>query len=207
MSRRLRSLTVATAALAVLMISAADARAGLLDFIWDSSGPQFIGKVFRCRAAIRGGEQKCDPLFGTPVTAPDAPAWLSIESGVYVSLWKDSETDDGTPVPFRFGRTAMLAFEPIAEFRSLRRPNWQLHHGIGATAQVMASGEFARVGNLGYKLRVAAVEWSNGASVAFNLRYFPDEFGADQFGVGGPPIGDRPAELTWGVFVALPYSF
>jgi hypothetical protein len=201
-----RAVVVSVAAAAVILGSALDARAGILDFIWDSSGPQFIGKVFRCRAAIKG-EQKCDPLFGRPVTGPDAPFWISLESGVYISLWKDSETDDEVSVPFRFGRTVMFAFDPMAEFQSVRRSSWRLYHGIGATSQMMASGDFPKVGNLGYKVRVAGIEWNNGASVAFNLRFFPDEFGADQFGVGLPPVGDRPSELTWGVTVALPYQF
>jgi hypothetical protein len=202
----LRAVMVSVAAVGVVLGSVIDARAGLLDFIWDSSGPQFIGKVFRCRAAIKG-QPNCDPLFGRAATAPEAPFWLSMESGIYLSLWKDSETDGGTPVPFRFGRTVMFAFDPIAEFQSVRGSNWRLYHGIGGTSQVMVSGDFPKVGNLGYKVRLAGVEWGNGASVAFNLRFFPDEFGPDQFGVGAPPVGDRPSELTWGVTVALPYPF
>jgi hypothetical protein len=202
-----RAVVLSVLAGGVVLGGAIDARAGLIDYIWDTSGPQFIGKVFRCRGALRGGGSQCDPLFGRPASAPEAPVWLSVESGVYVSLWKNSRTEDGTEIDFRIGRTLLLAFEPIVEFRSVSGDGWSLHHGIGATGLVMASKDFPRTGNLGYKVRLAAVEWTNGASVAFNVRLLPDGFGGDEFGVGPRPPGDRPFETSVGVMVALPYSF
>jgi len=201
-----RALVITVAATGIFAGSVKDSRAGVLDYIWDTSGPQFIGKVFRCRHELKfEGAQKCDPLFGRPVTAPDVPAWLTIEPAVYVSLWKNSETDAGSDVEFRLFRAAAFGFDPMLEIRSARGNGWTMYHGVGATALVMAGQNIARTGNLGYKARLLGVEWNNGASLAFNLRLFPDGFGADEFGVTPPGPGDRPFEASIGVIVAIPY--
>ena len=208
-----RIVGISVAAAGVLVGSAVDARAGILDYIWDTSGPAFLGKVFRCRAVSKG-EPKCDPIIGPPLLAPTARAgvgparaWLGLESGVYVSFWKDGKADDGTEIPFGIGHGVAFTFEPILEVRSWTRPGYHMYHGVGVSSIVMASTDFPATGNLGYKFRLAGVEWTNGWSVAGNLRVFPDGFGADQFGVGPPPTGDRPTEYSLGFVVGLPYRF
>jgi hypothetical protein len=82
-----------------------------------------------------------------------------------------------------------------------------MFHGVGATALMIASADFPRTANLGYKFRLGGVEWDNGWSVGVNLRVFPDGFGDDEFGVGPPPTQDRPYERSIGVSVGLPFSF
>ena len=204
-----RALVITVAATGIFAGSVTDSRAGVLDYIWDTSGPQFIGKVFRCRHELKfEGGQKCDPLFGRPVTAPDAPAWLTIEPAVYVSLWKNSKPDTLTDIEFRLFRAAAFGFDPMLEIRSARVKSWggfTMYHGVGATALVIAGENIARTGNLGYKVRLLGMEWNNGGSVAFNLRLFPDGFGADEFGRTPPVPGDRPFEASIGVIVAIPY--
>jgi hypothetical protein len=198
-----RALLVSVATAGMLVGSAVDARAGLLDYIWDTSGPPYLGWVFRCRRELkRGGNEHCDKIFGRipdkdPITAP---VWLSLESGAYLQLFKDGKDSDGEPIPFGIGHGVAFSFEPIVEFRPWRR--WRsVHHGVGLAALVMASTDFERVGNVGYKVRVFAIDrfwWDRRWSIALNARIFPDGFGDDEFGVGAPPVGDRPTELSLG---------
>lgn len=201
----LRTIVVSVAAAGVLVGNAVEARAGVIDYIWDTSGPPYLGWVFRCRAELKfGGNQQCDKIFGgiPEKSTITKPFWLSLESGAYLQLSKDGKDSDGEPIPFGIGHGVAFSFEPIVELRGLHGKSWRMYHGVGLAALVMASSDFERVGNVGYKVRVLGIEWDQWGrrlSIAGNLRFFPDGFGDDEFGVGPPPTGDRPTELSIGV--------
>jgi hypothetical protein len=206
---------VSITTVAVLLGSAVESQAGLLDYIWDTSGPPFLGLVFRCRQALktesdpddqREREQKtmrCDPLFSRSPSASSKPVVsMVMESGFYVQFGKDGKTDDGRKIPFDFLNGVALAFEPIVEVHPPFYKKWPVYHGVGVTALAIASDDFPFTGNLGYKIRVVRVEWK-GWSAAVNLRLFPDGFSDDQFGAGPPPTGDREKELSVGFSVGF----
>jgi hypothetical protein len=144
-------------------------------------------------------ERSGDPIFGRPTKAPKSRVWLGLESGVYIQFFKDGEDSDGEPIPFGFGHGVAFSFEPIVEVSSFRRGSLTIYHGVGVSSLVMASTDFERTGNLGYKFRPFGIEWGKSWSLAANVRLFPDGFGADEFGAGPPPTGDRPTEVSLGV--------
>ena len=201
-----RALLVTAVTAGMLAGSAIEARAGLLDYIWDTSGPPYLGWVFRCRAVPKiRGDQQCDKIFGgLPEKSLDSPFWVSLESGIYLQFFKDGKDNDGEPIPFGIGHGVAFSFEPIVEFRGLHAKDgkWKMYHGAGASALVLASTDFHRVGNLGYKVRLVGYErgrWS----ASFNIRIFPDGFGADEFGAGAPPVGDRSTEVAAGFAIGF----
>ena len=78
-------------------------------------------------------------------------------------------------------------------------PAWSSHFLFGP--------DFRRFTNAGFKLRPIGVEIGDHWEVALNFRLYPDGFGADQFGFGPSPEGDRPFEYTWGFTVAKKFSW
>lgn len=197
-----RWLPVTLGVSAILLGTAATAHAGLLDLIWDMSGPQMIGGVFRCRVPVGGGTTKCTavgyPVFGVEKGRTDVMterrAWLNLESAFYTSTGKnDGDTD------YRAWRTEMLAFDPLIEIASVSNERVRVFHGAGGTFQYLFGPDVPTAfGNAGFKLRLVGVEVGPEWEFAFNVRLYPDGFGADQFGFGPPPIGDRPFEHTVG---------
>jgi hypothetical protein len=205
---------VSVATAAALLGSAIESGAGLIDYIVDTSGPPFLGVVFRCRQPLNIGGQKdqqpseqntmkCDPFFRSSLTPRSKPAVaVAMESGFYVQLGKDGKAEDGRKIPFDVLNGVALAFEPIVEVRSLSGKKWTMYHGFGATALAIASDDFPFTGNMGFKIRALRFEW-NRWSVAVNFRLFPDGFSDDQFGAGPPPTGDRGKELSVGFSLGL----
>ena len=181
------------------------ANAGLIDIIWDMSGPQMIGDVGRCRVPVTGGETKCS-FFGAPngenPDVMETRAWVSLEGGVYFSTGKNEGDTD-----YEAFRTFMLSFEPVVEVGSLtfNTGRVRLFHGAGLASHFLFGPDFRRFTNAGFKLRPVGVEIGDRLEVSLNIRLYPDGFGADQFGFGPSPAGDRPFEHTWGFTVGYKY--
>ena len=200
-----RSLSVTLVVSWVFFGTPATAAAGLLDLIWDMSGPQMIGGVVRCRVPVGGGTTKCTavafPVFGVKKGETDVmterKAWLNLESAFYTSTGKnDGDTN------YRAWRTEMLAFDPMIEFASVPNGRVRIFHGAGGTFQYLFGPDVPTAfGNAGFKLRLVGVEVGPRWDFAFNVRLYPDGFGADQFGFGPAPVEDRPFEHTLGVSV------
>lgn len=201
----LRPVSTAIALSAVLLLRPTDAQAGLMDFIWDMSGPQMIGGVLRCRVPVGGGTTKCTavgfPVFGVKKLQSDVMTerrtWANLEGGVYTSTGKN----DGN-TNYRAFRTEMLSFDPMIEFASVSNKKVRIFHGAGGTFQFLFGPDFRAFGNAGFKVRVFGAEIGDLWELAFNVRLYPDGFGADQFGFGPSPPGDRPFERTVGASVS-----
>lgn len=183
------------------------ADAGLLDIIWDMSGPQMIGKGARCRVWATGGDTKCD-IFSIrragepPDTITDRDWWVNLEGAVYTSTGKNEGNTN-----YEAFHTFMLSFEPLVEVASKNTGKVRLFHGAGLASHFLFGPDFRRFTNAGFKLRPVGVEIGDDWEVALNFRLYPDGFGADQFGFGPSPEGDRPFEYTWGFTVAKKFSW
>ena len=187
-------------AAAIVVGAPAQSQAGLLDIIWDMSGPQMYGGVMQCRLPLNGSPARCRivgfPFDGKYDVMTGHRLWLNLGGGVYTSGGKD---ENG--VPYEWFRTNMLAFEPMVEVASDKEGTWRFHHGVGGTFQFLYGPDFRRFANAGFKLRPLGVEIGNHWEMAFNLRFFPDGYGADQFGFGPRPSGDRGFEYQWGFVI------
>ena len=184
-----------------------DAGASFLDFIFDMSGPQMIGKGARCRMPVKGGETKCD-FFSIrrsgvePDVVADKRPWVNLEGAVYTSTGKNEGNTD-----YEAFHTFMLSFEPMVEVASKSAGTWRLFHGAGLASHFLFGPDFRRFGNAGFKVRPVGVEIGDSWEVALNIRLYPDGFGADQFGFGPSPSGDRPFEYTWGIMAGKKFSW
>ena len=89
----------------------------------------------------------------------------------------------------------------MVEVASKSSGDVRFFHGAGLAGHFLF-GDFRRFANAGFKVRPVAVELGNHWELAYNERYYPNGFGADQFGVEGAVPTARSFERTWGFTVA-----
>ena len=98
----------------------------------------------------------------------------------------------------------MLAIEPMVEFRSYtsndNKGDLSFHHGlIGMSYDVLAGKNFGTFDKIGFKFRPVGFTYKK-LNAAFNIRWYPNGFTGDEFGVVQPRMHDidRPSETLWG---------
>ncbi|MEO5739518.1 MAG: hypothetical protein ABIS29_02870 [Vicinamibacterales bacterium] len=179
---RLR-LGMAAFVLASVLAIPRSADAGIIDFIWEMSGPMMVGGGIACDIELQSGNNECR-LVGARVSGDLSargerrPLWLTLEGAVYFSTGKDSEMR-----PFKFGHAQLFAYEPTLNLRSVSHGDLAIHHGvIGLSYFLLTGKDFKRFDNVGLKLVPIAVTYKR-FTVAYNLRVFPNGFTSQQFGV------------------------
>jgi hypothetical protein len=203
MSRARR--TTAGIALVALLALPRAANAGILDFIWEMSGPQMVGGGFACRwTGDSTKPQECRAgsalKFATrnlkePWFKP--PFYFGLAGTYHFSTGKNSGD-----IEYRAFRHHMLSLEPTVDVRSYERgENFRLYQGGGLTLNYVFGVGHKPFLKPGIKLTPIAVEYKNW-SVAANVRLYPDGFTPDQFGKAPPLQSDRPREFTFGVGVS-----
>lgn len=178
--------------------------AGIIDTIFEMSGPQLIGVVIGCKVELNADLSNECSIVGWPTerSAGVPRAWLSVEGGIYTSTGKNSE---GTN--YEAFRTNMLAFEPILEVRSTNLNGFVVYHGVaGLSYDFFFGPDFRRFDKFGAKFRPIGVAFNTGRfrwDLAYNLRLYGNGFTADEFGFGRRMDGDRPSEAVHGVSIGL----
>jgi hypothetical protein len=203
MSRARR--TTAGIALVALFVLPRAANAGIIDFIWEMSGPQMVGGGFACRwtgsdtmpqecragsaLKLATGEPK-EPWFKPPF-------YLGLAGNYHFSTGKNSGDID-----YRFFRHHMFSLEPTVDIRSYERgQDFRLYQGGGLTFHYVFGVGHKPFIKPGFKLTPIAVEYKRW-SAAVNVRLYPDGFTPDQFGKAPPLQSDRPREFTFGAGVS-----
>lgn len=176
-----RRLWVIACVLAAVLAFPRDGRAGIIEIIIEMSGPQMIGFLVECRVPIDGTVDQCT-VVGMKVAGQDMPParklLFSLEGGVYVSTGHDVDGQD-----YEFGKTYMLAFDPMIEIQTVTRPRFAMYHGVMGMSYNFLFGEgFRKFTNVAFKVRPIGVIINNRVNVAYNLRLYPNGFTADQFG-------------------------
>jgi hypothetical protein len=190
-----RRLGIAGGALIALLCLPRESAAGLGDIIWGMSGPQMVGVVAHCRVEIGRPITDCH-ILNRPADGKVEPSrWWSLEGGLYGSTPRNS--DDGND-EYGWFDVGMLTFEPVYEVR------WApgLSSGAGVGYNFLFGKDFGSFHKFNLKIRVLAVE-SPQATLAVNLRYYPEGFTSDEFGFGERQDIDRPAEFNIGFSVGF----
>ena len=223
---RRQSFAVALFAL-VLVGSSGTAEAGIGDLIWELSGPQMVGVGINCRYDFRGKLKYCEwspgvaglqKQFSESVNRADSPEsrWLwSWGVAGYVSTGKNNRYDDsracpprafaceGNEIDYRAFDHRMLSFEPTIDYYVGDLRNARIFVSAGETFHVVWNRDAERFTKRGFKLVPIEIQ-TDRVTVAFNLRYYADGFGVDEFGKGIFRGGNRPSEWTKGVSVSFP---
>jgi len=215
-----QSLVVAVIAL-VLFGVPARSEAGLGDLIWELSGPQMVGAGVTCRLH-KGKVEYCEwsaglggaLRYGKP--APPPPPWFwSLGGAGYVSTGKNSHYEDnlscpgaepcvGDEIDYHDFDHWMLSFEPTADYRVASSSSAALFFTAGPTMHTVWNRDAEHFHKWGFKF-APEVRFKN-VAFSYNLRFYADGFGADEFGKGVFRGGDRPSEWTHGFGVAFPFK-
>jgi hypothetical protein len=178
------------------------AHAGIGEFIWEMSGPQFEGGGLECKFALSGALQQCYAIIGLQkvrVQPRQHEVRLSFEGAGYFSTGKNSEGTD-----YEFGQIWMLAFDPMLEYVSLVCDSATFYHGfMGVSYNLFLGKGFDPFPNVAFKLRPIGVKLK---SVAFeyNIRLYPNRFTPDEFGKDPLPTTNGRAEAVHSFSVLIP---
>jgi hypothetical protein len=174
--------------------------AGIGEWIWEMSGPQFIGGGIECKVTFTWELEICYVTLPVPAgiasQKPKVRYRLSIEGGFYGSTGKDSNG-----VEYEAGDAWMFAFDPMIElvhhdnFLS-RGDRAEIYHGLGFSYNRLWGGDFDAFNNAAIKLRPIGVRFGRN-NLEFDLRIYPNRFNASDFGkVSLIPEGTG-GEVVW----------
>jgi hypothetical protein len=194
---------LAIALLALLMFPKG-AQANIFDIIWTMSGPQMIGLTLHCEYDLESNKLKTwecrefDYRFtGQLRSRRERKTWVSFDTTPYFSTGYDS--NEGTD--FEWFKTWMVAFEPILEIRSHTSPggNVMLHHGlVGLSYDILFGSGFDTFDKFGLKFKPIGVTIKKRFNAAFTMRWYPNGFTGDEFGIGPRQDFNRDGEMLYG---------
>jgi len=173
--------------------------AGVLDVIWELSGPRMIGVGLYCRFTLDGKSVSCLPAKQEEALLEQARRhrpWIATEGTFYFSIPKNG---------FDYGDAYMIAAEPSLEVPwPVKVDKWLVYSGAGITYDGLFGPAFFAFDNFGYKVRAIGFQ-RKGWGLSYNLRFYPDDFGRDLFNRAPPFTGNRPSEVVHSVSITLPY--
>jgi hypothetical protein len=192
---------LAITSLALLLLPRG-AHANIWDLIWTMSGPQMMGVApLHCEYDFENNKWECRELdrrfIGALKPRRERHAWVSFDTTPFFSTGYDS--DEGTD--FEWFKTWMVAVEPIYEFRSYASPdgNVMFHHGlIGLSYDVLFGSGFDTFDEFGLKFRPIGVTIKKRFNAAFMMRWYPNGFTKDEFGIGPREHFNRDGEMLYG---------
>jgi hypothetical protein len=191
---------VAVGVLLVAVLGAPRAsEAGLIDFIWEMSGPQLIGAGYGCLFTTKFKSDECRiggvaayALDGRPDESKDRFFW-TLNGAYYLSTAKDSGAQH-----YDWQDVQMLAFSPGVAFRSNKvNHSVKVLHGAGVTYNFLFGRNFRRFDKFGFTFTPIDVAYKR-LSVGFVARLYPNGFTADEFGFGERVTYDRKKEWVLG---------
>jgi len=191
-------------AVALLLSTPRTGSAGIGEWIWEMSGPQFVGGGLDCKFTLQGILEECYAIV--PGVARERGGAkervrLSLEGTGYFSTGKNS---DGTD--YELGRIWMLAFDPMLEFVSRARGNGNVtvYHGfMGVSYNLFMGKGFDPFSNVAFKLRPIGVRFKDFA-VEYNIRFYSNRFTPDEFGQPALPTTNGMAEAVHSLSFLVP---
>jgi hypothetical protein len=196
MTRRIAVLGIG---LLVLLAAPRRSDAGLIEFIWEMSGPQMIGASYNCRLNFQFRHDDCPVPIGRTTMGDDERRtrrlFLLASAALLVSTGKDSATAEYEP-----GETYLAALEPGLTYRSLPGENsgdFKIYHSAGITYGILFGKHFHAFDKFGLKIIPVEVQYKR-VEAAFTLRFYPHGFTNDEFGHGERQHYDRSSEWVLG---------
>ena len=188
------------ALLFVLLGVPRQSHAGILDFIWEMSGPQLVGFGVGCLFSPKAAtHEQCRAgsffVPGAQARNPRGPErfFLAASASIFGSTGHDSPTQS-----YEAGDVWMVAVEPGIVYRSYTPiEEVQVHHGIGLSYNRVWGRNLEAFDK--WAITVTPIDVTlNRISVGIKLRLYPDGFTDDQFQPGPKVSMNRPFEATIG---------
>ena len=182
--------------------------AGLMDVIWEMSGPQLLGVGLQCDFRLQRGTNPECTFLGIrlgPRPSESPRLWVNLLAAAYFSTGTDGE-ENGVQIPFSAGRARMIGIDPMAAVALYRGPTHRWHSAIGLSWNTFFGPDIDTFNNVAIKLRPVAWDRTFGNRItfglAYNLRLYPDGFDATP--TGGLNSTSDP-EVVHGFLVGLSF--
>jgi hypothetical protein len=176
--------------------------AGLLEIIWEMSGPQMIGLSYACMYGVTSRSlEQC--RIGQLITKDwlvgrGKGPYLVLGGGIFGSTSKDSSTQS-----YDWGEVWMVALEPGVAVRSYETSTVQIHHAAGISYALLFGDDFRRFDKFAFTVTPIDVAYKR-VAVGVKLRMYPNGFTDDEFKAFLPRVsGNRPFETTIGFTFSL----
>jgi len=212
-----RRFAVVATLLVALLGAPRPSEAGLLDIIWEMSGPQMLGFAYGCLYSLNNHKfEQC--RFGENPTlitasaagnqaAPEKPKnpFLGFAAGIYGSTGLDSATQ-----PYTWFEIGMLELSTGLSFKSyetggLSNDDVRVYHGFGVAYERFFGRGIDGFNNGAiqpfnkWAITVTPVDVTlNRVAFGIKMRLYPEGFGDADFKKGLPPPDSRPFEATVG---------
>ena len=189
--------------IALLAVPSA-ASAGLIDMIWELSGPQLTGLVLiRCQSksaqifGCGGGNP-----FGIQATI-DERIWVDYDLAFYWSTGKDAG-----PQEYEAFKVFLFSLDPKLVVQPIKQANF-FTIGAGPMFNLFTGSGFDNFSKKGWKI-VPAARFNAGRlgnmEIAYTFRIYADEFVPDDFGPPPHAINvDKPREVVQGMSVTVKF--
>jgi hypothetical protein len=209
-----RRIAIVSTLLIALLGAPRPSEAGLLDIIWEMSGPQMLGFVHGCLFSLNNYKwEQCrfgpNPTAQYPTTRANTERaknpFLGFSAGIYGSTGLDSSTQ-----PYRWFEIGMLELTTGLAFRSYETggPNnddVRVYHGFGVAYErffgrsIKDFNNGAIQGFNKFAITVTPVDVTlNRVAFGIRMRLYPEGFTDDEFKAGLPPADNHPFEATVG---------
>ena len=177
--------------------------AGLLELIWELSGPQMLGAGYSCMYSLPTLErEQCRAPAGLVQGTSHSEkgrVFLVLGGSIFASTGKDSATQS-----YDWGEIWMLALEPGVAFRSWENPakTIQVHHGVGISYDVLFGGDIRRFDKFAFTVTPIDFAYKR-VAVGMKYRLYPNGFTDDEFKPGPQVSMNRPFESVFSVTFGL----
>jgi hypothetical protein len=194
----LRRISILGMVLFALLGTPRVSHAGLLEFIWELSGPRLVGSGLGCLYSLKMQKQEC--RIGGVFLLPESTKagahgpFIVLGGSALFSIPFDSETQH-----YGWFDANMVAFEPgVLGFSKVGSPSsWRLGHGAGVSYGRLFGDNFKPFDK--FAVSIIPIEATRGRWIlGLKFRIYPNGFTDDEFGFGPRMSFDRPSEFTWG---------
>jgi hypothetical protein len=178
------------------------ANAGIIEFIWKMSGPQFIGAGLGCTF---------NPDFALHNCRLGGTAALEIERqrasdqrarGPYLFLGGEAQfstgLNDADGSDYKVGQIWRAAVTPGVSYRAWEVRGRPIYVGAGLSWDLLFGKDFSAFDKFAISVVPAEVLLAPKHALAFKLRIYPNAYTSDEFGFGPRQDYNRPWEVAWG---------
>jgi len=183
--------------------------AGLVEFIWKMSGPQFLGPGFGCTFNGKLVLQDCQAATAVFTIERERRRTDLRYRGPLIFIGSELQFStglngsDGTD--YKLFQLWRAAFTPGVSFWAFNVKGVPVYAGAGVSWDLLFGKDFSAFDKFAITVTPAEVLFRERHSVAFKLRIYPNAYTSDEFGFGPRRDYDRPVETAIGF--AYSYRF
>lgn len=172
--------------------------AGILELIWELSGPQLIGGGLSCLYSFpkptleecRLGSSPTLQAIQMRTLHKRFPLFFVLGGSGFISTPRDTNNN------YEWFDVNMVAVDG-GLFTFTKPTSLRIGHGAGLSVNHFFGRNFRPFQTFAFTFTPIELSGDHFA-IGLKVRLYPDGFTDDQFGFAPPFIGDRPSEVTWG---------